>query len=73
MTVDELRKILADLPGHLPVCVEVSFQEGDEHEVADLQTVDVETRCDDIETLYLWGDQDERQYARGEEEAPVSG
>ena len=65
MNVGELRAILAKLPDALPVRVEVSFDDGDSHEGADLEMADVECRCDEVDALYLFGDQDEPQGPRG--------
>lgn len=72
MNVGELKKLLAPLSDDLPVAVEVTFDDGDQFESADLQRADVETRCDDTTCLYLWGDQNEPQYKRAEDEEEVS-
>ena len=56
MTVLELRAILDKLDPAMEVMVEVTNMEGD-HEVCDLQTAITEVRCDEVECLYLHGDQ----------------
>lgn len=60
MTVRELRNRLSHLilsgQGDLEVMVEATDTDG-EHIVCDLQTVNVETRCDEQPCLYLHGDQ----------------
>lgn len=58
MTVGDLRKALFGLRADLPVHVEVAFNDGDDFEGAELQKADVETRCDGVAALYLYGDQD---------------
>lgn len=63
MTVGELRAALAALRDDMPICVEVTFGEDDDIEGADLQDLDVEIRCDDVERLYLWGIQSESEPA----------
>lgn len=57
ITVGDLKAMLAEFRDDMPVVVEVSFW-GGEHEGADLHLVTPEIRCDEIERLYLWGDQD---------------
>ena len=61
MNVGELRALLAELPSDLPVRVELTFHDGDCFEGADLQSVEIEERCDEVPALYLWGDQDDPQ------------
>ena len=58
MNVKHLRDLIATLPDDMPVCVEVTFND-DDFEGAELQSANVETRCDDVERLYLWGNQDD--------------
>ena len=59
MNVKHLRDLIAHLPDNLPVCVEVTFNDGDDFEGAELHSAEVETRCDEVERLYLWGNQDD--------------
>jgi hypothetical protein len=59
MNVKELRELIAHFPDDLPVVVEVTFDEGSGFEGAPLQTAEIESRCDEVERLYLWGDQEE--------------
>lgn len=62
MTVHELRKKLAHLPGDLLIVLEVdrSFVEDADNDLvqAELAKADVECRCDDEDILYLWGSQE---------------
>lgn len=64
MNVRELRDILAKLPDDLPIVVEVTFDDGDGFEGAELMRAAVEARCDEVERLYLWGDQDGEEETR---------
>lgn len=57
MTVGELRVILAELPDDMPVEMEIQNDDAkDELTQCDLRSADVESRCDEIDRLYLWGD-----------------
>jgi hypothetical protein len=58
MTVGELRRALVGLSDSLPVRLEVTFGDGADFEGADLHLARVESRCDEVEALYLWGDQE---------------
>ena len=61
MTVGELRKLLVGLPEDMPVVVEVTHDDGDGFVGADLQLAAIESRCDEVERFYLWGDENEPQ------------
>jgi hypothetical protein len=69
MNVKQLRELIADLPNDMPVAVEVTFDDGDGFEGAGLKNVNVETRCDDVERLYLWGEQVQLDEDEDEENA----
>lgn len=70
MNVKQLRDLIAHLPGDLPVAVEVTFNDSDDFEGAELHSANIETRCDEVERLYLWGDQDESIQEEEEEATP---
>ena len=56
LTVGDLRKALAGLPDDMPVSLEVSEPEdGTDIAQAFLRMANVETRCDEVDRLYLWG------------------
>jgi hypothetical protein len=59
LTVGDLRKKLEGLDDAMPVAIEVDCGEFDPSDLAqgELLAADVETRCDDVERLYLWADQ----------------
>lgn len=59
MNIKQLLELIVKLPDDLPVCVEVSFDDGDALVGSNLRSVNVEARCDDIECLYLCGDEDQ--------------
>jgi hypothetical protein len=55
LTVGELKKKLIGLPDDMKVVLEISTEDEDLVQ-APLQSADVEARCDEIETFYLYGD-----------------
>lgn len=67
MNVGQLKKILADLPDEMPVALEVETDEGDELAQGDLQMANVECRCDDVDRLYLFAEDQvvDTQFAAG--------
>jgi hypothetical protein len=56
MTVGELHKILGPLPDDMLVEMEIEHAGGDELLQADLRSAKVESRCDEVDRLYLWGE-----------------
>ena len=58
ITVAELRSRLEGLRDDMVVCIEVTSEDGDAITGSDLHLTTVEERCDGVECLYLWGDQD---------------
>jgi hypothetical protein len=69
MNVKHLRDLIAGLPDDMPVCVEVTFNDNDDFEGADLHLATVETRCDEVECLYLWGNQDDGSRQENDDES----
>jgi hypothetical protein len=59
LTVGDLRKKLEGLGDAMPVAIEVDCSEEPAGDLAqgELLAAGVETRCDDVERLYLWADQ----------------
>jgi hypothetical protein len=55
VTVGDLKKKLAELPNDMRVVLEILTEDEDLAQ-APLQKTDVEARCDEIDTLYLYGD-----------------
>jgi hypothetical protein len=59
-TVGDLRKALAGCQNNMPVSLEIAdLEEGTDLAQAFLRNASVETRCDDVERLYLWGSYDD--------------
>ena len=61
LRVGHLRAAIKDLPDDMPVALEIdqsSLEDGDKCDLAqgELKIAGVETRCDDVERLYLWAD-----------------
>jgi hypothetical protein len=58
LTVGELKKKLAQLPEDMRVVLEISGDDMDDILQAPLQKAFMEARCDEVDTLFLWGDAD---------------
>ena len=73
MTVGELRALLKDLPAKMTVVMEIdrsSVEDADDDLVqCDLESADVEARCDEVDRLYLWGSIED---AEGSEEGSLT-
>jgi hypothetical protein len=63
MTVGPLRELLKTLPEDMPIVLEIAREnevdDGNDLVQAFLTVGAVEERCDEIQTLYLWGDEDQ--------------
>jgi hypothetical protein len=67
MNVRELKKLLQDVPDHLDVVGEVSFDDGDGYESGTITSVKVEERCDEIPRLYIFADANPEDESPGED------
>jgi hypothetical protein len=60
MTVKDLRNAIRDLPDEMPVVLEIARDETagewDDLVQSNLNRADVESRCDETDRLYLYGD-----------------
>jgi hypothetical protein len=63
MMVGPLRELLKYLPEDMPIVLEIAREnevdDGNDLVQAELTVGSVEERCDEVPTLYLWGDEDE--------------
>lgn len=61
MNVGELKARLAGLDDGMEVMLEVMCEssKGDDLMLAGLSLFTIESRCDDVECVYLWGDADD--------------
>ena len=60
LTVGDLRKALVGVPDDMPVALEIAEPEdGTDFAQSFLRIASVETRCDEVDRLYLWGSYEE--------------
>jgi hypothetical protein len=74
ITVADLRRAIEKLPDDMTVVLEINEpEEDDDLPQAWLRAATVESRCDEVERLYLWGDvpadiDEQEEEEEGEEE-----
>ncbi len=56
LTVCALRKAMDGLQDDMPVVIEIAEPDGSDLAQAHLRIASVESRCDEVDRFYLWGD-----------------